>query len=787
MKKLLNWLSLKTGSALKMGAGSSTPLSLRDYFTPHRVDEQGNLLSEKRVGFMFELGGLDGDFLGPDQMEMLHQQWRSALRFEPGEEVQIIFRKRVEFTEWVESQLSQAFLAENAAGRKILLDHLADQLNQMSESEPRLLSQKIIVCFWTREPLEGFDLEQKRELVESQFSAFGLRVSPLHREQVEKELSMSAQDLSTSARDEAEFPELKLHAGHLEINKDVFRALELVQLPETHTELGMIQALSRLPYPMDLSLRLIARDIKPIVSRLERKRNLLNSQRANKTSPSATLSTQIEQIDQILRDIAEKSESIFDLKLTLGLRFPSQWGSFHRKALATMARAASQMDLCELEESTLGVFDSYLECLPGFSGRNIKAHTVLGSNALHFLPFFRPSKGDQRAVASFQTRSASLYGIDPVDGRLANYNWLVSGTSGSGKSFFVNSLLAQSMSLDPNIFIVDIGGSYNRLTQFLGGRVMSLAPGQGFEMSPFFLPPHSDPVEEKMRRHHIYQIFLEMTRVDGQLPPIEVRHLLQETLEELMDQPSLPQRPITHLIEKLSKQNSPEARRLKILLEPWGKKSFFAQFVDNAKTPTIDEKIFTYDLKGLTEFEDLSRVVQLIVSASLWARIRQVGNQRFSWIVLDEVAFSLLKTQPQFVDELVSTLRKHYAGAVIVVQDLEKVTSSLAGSSILQNTQSKAILQQRGNPKNYAEVLALDSIDQWAIQSLRRKKGSYSDIFLIRDDDKTVIRHVPSDLEYWLSTTAPEDNLVLSQWMKEQGAGDHNITHFLDWRREASR
>jgi hypothetical protein len=193
----------------------------------------------------------------------------------------------------------------------------------------------------------------------------------------------------------------------------------------------------------------------------------------------------------------------------------------------------------------------------------------------------------------------------------------------------------------------------------------------------------------------------------------------------------------------------------------------------------------TFDLKGLTEFEDLSRVVQMIVCASLWARIRQTGTRNFSWIVLDEVAFSLLKTQPEFVDELVSTMRKYYAGAVIVVQDLEKVTSNLAGSSILQNTQSKAILQQRGDPRNFSAALSLSEIDQWAISSLRREKGSFSDIFLIRDSERTVIRHAPSALEYWLSTTAPEDNRVLKNSVSEpQENFQQNVMDFVARRKD---
>jgi conjugal transfer ATP-binding protein TraC len=439
------------------------------------------------------------------------------------------------------------------------------------------------------------------------------------------------------------------------------------------------------------------------------------------------------------------------------------------------------MDFCELDEFTLGTFDAYLECIPGFKGENIRTHTVLGSSAIHFLPFFQPAKGDRRAIATFQTRNASLYSIDPVDSRLANYNWLVSGTSGAGKSFFVNSLLAQSSSLSPNIFIVDIGGSYNKLTQFFDGQVMSLEPEQGFELSPFFLPRSNDPKEERLRRQHIFQIFLEMARVDGQLPPIEIRHLLHESLNELFERESLPEHPISALANRLSRNPSGEAHRLALLLEPWRKDGFFGQFLDNNKVTALENRILTFDLKGLTEFEDLSRVVQLIVCASIWARVRQAREQRFSWIVLDEVAFSLLKTQPEFVDELVSTLRKYFAGAIIVVQDLEKVTSNFAGSSILQNTQSKAILQQRGDPRNYSEALSLTLTDQWAIESLRREKGSYSEVFLIRDSEKTVIRHVPSRLEYWLGTTAPEDCFELRDSIRDLKDGfQKKILNFVE-------
>lgn len=755
-------------------------LSLGDFWNVSSIGENGILYSENRAGYMFQVEGLDGSFLSSNEKEALHNDWRSVLRLAPGEELQIIFRKRVEFSRWVEDQLSKAFLADNAYGRRILLDRLANQVSQMSQDEPRLFSQKIIVCFWTKELLDEESLEEKKLLVGSQLSSFGFRAHCLDKAGVGREINSSAQNLMSSEQQEPEWPSIKIEAGQLQIDNDRFRALELSKLPESFTELGMIQSITSLPYPIDLCVRLKALDTRPIISRLERKRNLLYAQRANKNTPSPNIESQMEQIDQVLRSLADRSESIFEMQVTVGLRFPHELASFHRRSLADIRRAGSQMDFCDFDESTLGTFDAYLECVPGFSGKNIRKHTVLGSNAVHFLPFFRPAKGDRRQIVSFQTRNATLYGIDPVASHLANYNWLVSGTSGSGKSFFVNSLLAQSSSINPNIFIVDIGGSYNKLTQFLGGRVMSLEPGQGFELSPFFFAKSSDPNEERLRRQHILQIFLEMTRIDGQLPAIEIRHLLSESLGELFEKETLPEHPISHLIDSISKIKTREAQRLVMLLESWGRNSYFGQFLDNNKSIINNDRILTFDLKGLTDFEDLARVVQLIVCASLWARIRQAGKTRFSWIVLDEVAFSLLKVQPEFVDELVSTLRKYFAGAVIVVQDFEKVTSNLAGSSILQNTQSKAILQQRGNSKNYSEILSLTQIDQWAIRSLRREKGSYSDVFLIRDTDKMVIRHVPSRLEYWLATSAPEDSHILMPQMNaSKGSFQEKMMEFL--------
>ena len=66
------------------------------------------------------------------------------------------------------------------------------------------------------------------------------------------------------------------------------------------------------------------------------------------------------------------------------------------------------------------------------------------------------------------------------------------GATGAGKSFALNFLLVQALQYDPRILILDLGGSYRWLTQFLGGGYMELSPegnaGGGFRLRPFSLP-----------------------------------------------------------------------------------------------------------------------------------------------------------------------------------------------------------------------------------------------------------------------------------------------------------
>jgi len=73
-------------------------------------------------------------------------------------------------------------------------------------------------------------------------------------------------------------------------------------------------------------------------------------------------------------------------------------------------------------------------------------------------------------------------------GWITNRNMFVLGPSGSGKSFFVNFMVRQLLEQDYHITIIDVGGSYRRLCNYMGGKYYEYTAKSKMAFNPFFVP-----------------------------------------------------------------------------------------------------------------------------------------------------------------------------------------------------------------------------------------------------------------------------------------------------------
>ena len=122
-----------------------------------------------------------------------------------------------------------------------------------------------------------------------------------------------------------------------------------------------------------------------------------------------------------------------------------------------------------------GQLPAWFSRMPGQPRRRqVRSVFVSAGAAASMAPIFGPPVGTPRsghlrkpALAILETQWRTPYHYDLFQGDVGHT--LVLGATGAGKSFLLNFLLVQALQYDPRVLILDLGGSYRWLTQFLGG------------------------------------------------------------------------------------------------------------------------------------------------------------------------------------------------------------------------------------------------------------------------------------------------------------------------------
>ena len=374
----------------------------------------------------------------------------------------------------------------------------------------------------------------------------------------------------------------------------------------------------------------------------------------------------------------------------------------------------------------------------------------------NFIPLFGDWKGHEEPRVLIKNRQGGLVGFDPFSPTLTNFNQVISGGSGAGKSYLTNLLVAQLMKEDPKVFIVDIGGSYKKVTENLGGQYVPIGADSTLSLNPFDLSERTiEAIDQKIK--FMTSLVEIMTKEDGaggigKLERSEIEHAIKEVLAE-SGEPRL-----SRLREKLLKNSEPSLQRMGKILGPWVGDAPFGKFVDRTSNLHVGKKIVCFDLKGMEAQPDLQAVCLFLITDLIW---REVQRDRTTpkFVVFDE-CWSLLENEAgaRFLGEVFRTFRKYRASAIAISQTMDDFANSRVASAILPNASVKWLLKQTGgNLPTLQKILRFNDREIRLVESVTSKKGYYSEAFLVAGDDKQVVLIESSPLEYWLATTDPLD------------------------------
>jgi hypothetical protein len=128
------------------------------------------------------------------------------------------------------------------------------------------------------------------------------------------------------------------------------------------------------------------------------------------------------------------------------------------------------------DTALLPTFISFLPGLQGLKKTN-REFTLLSGQAADFVPIELPWTGTHDGTPAFltRTREGTLLQFNPFSTELTNANILVTGKTGSGKSFLIKQLLLQLQVLNPRVAIVTKGADYRALIELLGGQYREIS------------------------------------------------------------------------------------------------------------------------------------------------------------------------------------------------------------------------------------------------------------------------------------------------------------------------
>ena len=379
-------------------------------------------------------------------------------------------------------------------------------------------------------------------------------------------------------------------------------------------------------------------------------------------------------------------------------------------------------------------------------------------------PIFGPPVGTPRsghlkkaALAILETQWRTPYYYDLFKGDVGHT--LVLGATGAGKSFALNFLLVQALQYDPRILILDLGGSYRWLTQFLGGGYMELSPeseaGGGFRLRPFSLPAGERTFG------FLAGWIARLLRIGGWTlgggDPSEIRARVEDLYAFAPER-----RTLGVLVHSLPSKMWPAMGR-------WHGSGAWGRYFDNAADG--DDLNFedwqVIDMAGAAEHEDLCEAALFYLLERLRLALENPDETaRVKLMVVDE-AWRYLQDPAvlSYLAEAAKTWRKKNAALIIATQSAVDVTGTAGAEALLESMPTKLFLANPELPDKAAETFRLNPSEVNTIRGLIPKR----ELYLRRTDTAGILRLEVDPASYWLYTSSPVDAHKRAQAVEQYG------------------
>jgi conjugal transfer ATP-binding protein TraC len=365
------------------------------------------------------------------------------------------------------------------------------------------------------------------------------------------------------------------------------------------------------------------------------------------------------------------------------------------------------------------------------------------------LPVFGDWRGTVRPVFLYFSRRGAPIAFDLFDNEAPHA--VISGATGAGKSVLVNDMIAQALRLDPMIFIIDKGGSYERICELFGGQYFTVDLDHPIAVNPFA----GDLTREKQAL--LTTLIVAMATRNDEREHLDAENVgvIEEALVKLYRRLKDREIQLSDLTEVLVKDYGERGKGLRQRLFAFTREGQFGMFFDRPNELKAHSSFNVFDLKRLDGYPELQASFLLVTMNFIISSIQSTDQGRPKYLFIDE-AWALLKNEAsaRYVAEAFRTYRKLGCAVVAVSQAVSDFLAVPGGKTILQNAPIKILLrQERETVSTLKEELKLSPEEVQLVSSVTTVPGVRSEFYLRTSWGSGVGILYLSPIMYWVTTT----------------------------------
>ncbi len=563
---------------------------------------------------------------------------------------------------------------------------------------------------------------------------------------------------------------MTVHNDHLEVGRYKFRAVSMNLLPEGETFSSMVDRLSKLPFHFWMSQNILTLDQKKEIEKLEMSRRIAHSMVSGSQNVSDIESeSKYSQIEELLRELMNGSERLVSSSLTI-----IYWGESTEeleKKSEEILRAFRAMNQSEGLVESFSAEDAFFKAAPlvceGFRHRKMKS-----SNCAHLMPLYSCWTGNKRPVVLLTNREGTPFAIDPFAKELPNWNGLVFGGSGAGKSFTISQLMLQfcNQNPKPKIVWIDNGASSEKLIEVMDGEFIDLNLNSGICLNMFDLEGgEAKPSSSKIK---LILGCLELILKDEDKPGLPKREkaLLEESIFDAYKKSDGKVPQLSDLRKILANHGVLEMRKHADVLYSWTGETAYGRMLDGQTNVKLGKDLVTIEIKGLDNHRELKDIFLLLFTSYIKEEAARDLSKPYLLIIDEAHRLFLTPSGKDFAIESYRVFRKYNAGIWCISQNYRDFMADRElADSMMPNTTNVFILRQRKiDWEDFKTTFDFNDAQVDAVKSLEIVKGKYSEFFLMQDENQGVVRLEPEPLSYWICTTDGNEKAKIAELREKQ-------------------